>query len=161
MEDDTRSLQPQSWLVLGAVGQGRTLSSPIHPPGMVEVIPERCVPIAKKELMYMGTVGWACWLSGIIFIDRHKREDAIDVICQTARTMRRENVRGAGSKHRWAKGGAGRTDTAGARVLWLGFISLPVLCSSECSFSLKAPGTRTNPCCPSSAGLSTWPCRLR
>ncbi|KFP45430.1 1-acyl-sn-glycerol-3-phosphate acyltransferase alpha, partial [Chlamydotis macqueenii] len=61
--------------------------------GMVEVIPDRCVPIAKKELMYMGTVGWACWLSGIIFIDRHKREDAIDVISQTARTMRRENVR--------------------------------------------------------------------
>uniref|UniRef100_A0A8C4TP82 1-acyl-sn-glycerol-3-phosphate acyltransferase n=1 Tax=Falco tinnunculus TaxID=100819 RepID=A0A8C4TP82_FALTI len=53
--------------------------------GMVEVIPDRCVPIAKKELMYMGTVGWACWLSGIIFIDRHKREDAIDVIAQTLR----------------------------------------------------------------------------
>ncbi|XP_074782923.1 1-acyl-sn-glycerol-3-phosphate acyltransferase alpha-like [Athene noctua] len=61
--------------------------------GMVEIIPDRCVPIAKKELMYMGTVGWACWLSGIIFIDRHKREDAIDVISQTARTMRRENLR--------------------------------------------------------------------
>ncbi|KAM9267514.1 1-acyl-sn-glycerol-3-phosphate acyltransferase alpha-like [Morus bassanus] len=61
--------------------------------GMVEVIPDRCVPIAKKELMYMGTVGWACWLSGIIFINRHKREDAIDVISQTARTMRRENLR--------------------------------------------------------------------
>ncbi|KFQ33145.1 1-acyl-sn-glycerol-3-phosphate acyltransferase alpha, partial [Merops nubicus] len=61
--------------------------------GMVEVIPERCVPIAKKELMYMGTVGWACWLCGIIFIDRHRREDAIDVISQTARTMRRENLR--------------------------------------------------------------------
>ncbi|XP_054657570.1 1-acyl-sn-glycerol-3-phosphate acyltransferase alpha-like isoform X2 [Grus americana] len=61
--------------------------------GMVEVIPDRCVPIAKKELMYMGTVGWACWLSGIIFINRHKREDAIDVISQTARTIRRENLR--------------------------------------------------------------------
>ncbi|KAF1414928.1 1-acyl-sn-glycerol-3-phosphate acyltransferase alpha, partial [Spheniscus humboldti] len=61
--------------------------------GMVEVIPDRCVPIAKKELMYMGTVGWACWLSGIIFIDRQKREDAIHVISQTARTMQRENVR--------------------------------------------------------------------
>ncbi|NXI35585.1 PLCA acyltransferase, partial [Galbula dea] len=61
--------------------------------GMVEVIPERCVPVAKKELMYMGTVGLACWLSGMIFIDRHKREDAISVITQTARTMRRENVR--------------------------------------------------------------------
>ncbi|XP_035422849.1 1-acyl-sn-glycerol-3-phosphate acyltransferase alpha-like [Cygnus atratus] len=61
--------------------------------GMVEVIPDRCVPIAKKELMYMGTVGWACWLSGIIFIDRHKRGDAIDVISQTAKTIRRENLR--------------------------------------------------------------------
>lgn len=98
MEEDTRSLQPQGWLVLGAIGQGRILSSPIHPPGMVEVIPDRCVPIAKKELMYMGTVGWACWLSGIIFIDRRKREDAITVISQTARIMRRENVRGAGSR---------------------------------------------------------------
>ncbi|NWX14289.1 PLCA acyltransferase, partial [Aegotheles bennettii] len=61
--------------------------------GMVEVIPEHCVPIAKKELLYMGTVGWACWLSGIIFIDRRRREEAIEVISQTARTMRRENVR--------------------------------------------------------------------
>ncbi|NWR94267.1 PLCA acyltransferase, partial [Furnarius figulus] len=61
--------------------------------GMVEVIPERCVPIAKKELLYMGTVGWACWLSGIIFIDRRRTEAAIDVISQTATTMWRENVR--------------------------------------------------------------------
>ncbi|NWS76932.1 PLCA acyltransferase, partial [Crotophaga sulcirostris] len=60
---------------------------------MVEVIPERCVPIAKKELLYLGTVGWACWLCGVIFIDRRKREDAIDVIAQTAKTMRHENVR--------------------------------------------------------------------
>ncbi|NXG67012.1 PLCA acyltransferase, partial [Hemiprocne comata] len=61
--------------------------------GMVEVIPERCVPIAKKELLYLGTVGWACWLSGIIFINRRRRGDAIDVISQTAQTMRRDNVR--------------------------------------------------------------------
>ncbi|NXX82407.1 PLCA acyltransferase, partial [Urocolius indicus] len=61
--------------------------------GMVEVIPERCVPIAKKELLYMGTVGWACWLSGIIFINRHRREDAIDVISRTATALRRDNVR--------------------------------------------------------------------
>ncbi|XP_009997637.1 PREDICTED: 1-acyl-sn-glycerol-3-phosphate acyltransferase alpha-like [Chaetura pelagica] len=60
---------------------------------MVEVIPERCVPVAKKELLYLGTVGWACWLSGIIFIDRRRRADAIQVISQTARTMRRENLR--------------------------------------------------------------------
>ncbi|XP_031456833.1 1-acyl-sn-glycerol-3-phosphate acyltransferase alpha-like [Phasianus colchicus] len=61
--------------------------------GMVEVIPKRCVPIAKKELLYMGTVGWACWLSGIIFIDRQRTGEAIDVISQTAKTIRRENLR--------------------------------------------------------------------
>lgn len=114
---------------------------------MVEVIPDRCVPIAKKELMYMGTVGWACWLSGIIFIDRHKRGDAIGVISQTAKTMRRENVRGqaAGAvekeKHRRVQWDAwGGTNIAGIGVYqsWargpLGsvFTSLPVLCRSEC-----------------------------
>ncbi|XP_005144791.3 1-acyl-sn-glycerol-3-phosphate acyltransferase alpha [Melopsittacus undulatus] len=61
--------------------------------GMVEIIPDRCVPIAKKEILYMGTVGWASWLSGIIFVDRYKREDAINVISQTARTMQREKFR--------------------------------------------------------------------
>ncbi|NXB31083.1 PLCA acyltransferase, partial [Eulacestoma nigropectus] len=61
--------------------------------GMVEVIPERCVPIAKRELLYLGTVGWACWLSGIIFIDRRRRDAAIEVISRTASAMRRENVR--------------------------------------------------------------------
>ncbi|KAM9368812.1 1-acyl-sn-glycerol-3-phosphate acyltransferase alpha-like [Phaethornis superciliosus] len=61
--------------------------------GMVEIIPERCVPIAKKELLYLGTVGWACWLSGIIFIDRSRRDNAIHVITQTARTMWSENLR--------------------------------------------------------------------
>ncbi|NXB84589.1 PLCA acyltransferase, partial [Vidua macroura] len=61
--------------------------------GMVEVIPERCVPIAKRELLYLGTVGWACWLSGIIFIDRHCRDTAIEVISRTASAMRQENVR--------------------------------------------------------------------
>ncbi|NXP94402.1 PLCA acyltransferase, partial [Passerina amoena] len=61
--------------------------------GMVEVIPERCVPIAKRELLYLGTVGWACWLSGIIFIERRRRDAAIEVISRTASTMRRENVR--------------------------------------------------------------------
>uniref|UniRef100_A0A8C8RGH3 1-acyl-sn-glycerol-3-phosphate acyltransferase n=1 Tax=Pelusios castaneus TaxID=367368 RepID=A0A8C8RGH3_9SAUR len=61
--------------------------------GMMEVLPDRCVPIAKKELMYMGTVGLACWLGGIIFINRKKTDDAIGVMSETARTMLRDNVR--------------------------------------------------------------------
>ncbi|NWV13229.1 PLCA acyltransferase, partial [Ptilonorhynchus violaceus] len=61
--------------------------------GMVEVIPERCVPIAKRELLFLGTVGWACWLSGIIFIERRRRAAAIGVIARAARALRRDNVR--------------------------------------------------------------------
>ncbi|XP_015263304.1 PREDICTED: 1-acyl-sn-glycerol-3-phosphate acyltransferase alpha [Gekko japonicus] len=61
--------------------------------GMMEVLPDRCVPIAKKELMYMGTVGLACWLGGIIFINRKKTDDAISVMSEAAHTMLREDVR--------------------------------------------------------------------
>ncbi|XP_028576309.1 1-acyl-sn-glycerol-3-phosphate acyltransferase alpha isoform X1 [Podarcis muralis] len=61
--------------------------------GMMEVLPDRCVPIAKKELMYMGTVGLACWLGGIIFINRKKTDDAISVMAETAQTMLCEDVR--------------------------------------------------------------------
>ncbi|KYO27389.1 1-acyl-sn-glycerol-3-phosphate acyltransferase alpha [Alligator mississippiensis] len=61
--------------------------------GMMEVLPDRCVPIAKRELLYMGTVGLACWLGGIIFINRQKTDDAISVMAEAARTMLREDVR--------------------------------------------------------------------
>ncbi|XP_054834960.1 1-acyl-sn-glycerol-3-phosphate acyltransferase alpha isoform X1 [Eublepharis macularius] len=61
--------------------------------GLMEVLPDRCVPIAKKELMYMGTVGLACWLGGIIFINRKKTDDAISVMSEAAQTMQREDVR--------------------------------------------------------------------
>lgn len=145
----------------GNHGAGADSSLPIHPPGMVEVIPKRCVPIAKKELLYMGTVGWACWLSGMIFIDRQRTGDAIDVISQTAKTIQRENV----SRRNWVGGrqGLGRTTgvTVGRWCLGSMLASHPVLCSSKCGFSQKAPGTRADPCCPSSAGRSTWLCRLR
>lgn len=62
------------------------------PAGMMEVLPDRCVPIAKKELMYMGTVGLACWLGGIIFINRKKTDDAISVMSEAAQTMLQEDV---------------------------------------------------------------------
>lgn len=103
---------------------------PIHPPGMVEVIPKRCVPIAKKELLYMGTVGWACWLSGIIFIDRQRTGDAIDVISQTAETIRRENV----SRRNWAGGRQGSGRTMGVTVGRCPGVSA---CISPCPVQLR------------------------
>ncbi|XP_069630227.1 1-acyl-sn-glycerol-3-phosphate acyltransferase alpha isoform X1 [Haliaeetus albicilla] len=61
--------------------------------GMMEVLPDRCVPIAKRELLYMGAVGVACWLGGIIFIDRKRTHDAISVMAEAAHTMLSQDVR--------------------------------------------------------------------
>ncbi|KAB0400301.1 hypothetical protein E2I00_011763 [Balaenoptera physalus] len=33
--------------------------------GMMEVLPGRCVPIAKRELLWAGSAGLACWLAGV------------------------------------------------------------------------------------------------
>uniref|UniRef100_A0A8C3QNA5 1-acyl-sn-glycerol-3-phosphate acyltransferase n=1 Tax=Cyanoderma ruficeps TaxID=181631 RepID=A0A8C3QNA5_9PASS len=53
--------------------------------GMMEVLPDRCVPIAKRELLYMGAVGVVCWLGGIIFIDRKRTHDAISTMAEAVR----------------------------------------------------------------------------
>ena len=58
----------------------------------MEVLPDRCVPIAKRELLYMGAVGAACWLGGIIFIDRKRTRDAINVMAEAAHTMLSQDV---------------------------------------------------------------------
>ncbi|NXX52485.1 PLCA acyltransferase, partial [Scopus umbretta] len=52
----------------------------------------RCVPIAKKEILYMGTFGIACWLSGLIFIDRKKKEESIITLTEVAHCLHKENV---------------------------------------------------------------------
>ncbi|XP_077169751.1 1-acyl-sn-glycerol-3-phosphate acyltransferase alpha-like [Paroedura picta] len=61
--------------------------------GMMEIIPDRCAPVAKKEVLYLGPVGYACWLSGMIFIDRRKKEEARAILRQAADNMHRENMR--------------------------------------------------------------------
>ncbi|XP_015263417.1 PREDICTED: 1-acyl-sn-glycerol-3-phosphate acyltransferase alpha-like [Gekko japonicus] len=61
--------------------------------GMMEIIPDRCVPVAKRELLYLGLVGHACWLSGMIFIDRRKKDEAREILRQAAQTMWHENMR--------------------------------------------------------------------
>ncbi|KAH0626818.1 hypothetical protein JD844_002055 [Phrynosoma platyrhinos] len=59
---------------------------------MLEVMPERCVTIAKKELLYLGPVGLACWVCGLIFIDRKKKKAAMDIMEHVAQIMRQEDV---------------------------------------------------------------------
>uniref|UniRef100_A0A7M4ELT1 1-acyl-sn-glycerol-3-phosphate acyltransferase n=1 Tax=Crocodylus porosus TaxID=8502 RepID=A0A7M4ELT1_CROPO len=60
---------------------------------MFEALPERCVTVAKKEILYMGTFGLCCWLSKFIFIDRRKTDRAISVMSKVAQTMHQEDLR--------------------------------------------------------------------
>ncbi|MEQ2196386.1 hypothetical protein XENOCAPTIV_023868 [Xenoophorus captivus] len=59
---------------------------------MMEILPDRCTTIAKKELVYAGTVGLICWLSGIVFINRKKTSDAKSVMADAAKTMLDEQL---------------------------------------------------------------------
>ncbi|KAJ8285633.1 hypothetical protein GJAV_G00029100 [Gymnothorax javanicus] len=61
--------------------------------GAMEVLPDRCVPIAKRELLLTGVFGIALWLGGTIFINRKKTDDAKSIMAATARTMQTEQVR--------------------------------------------------------------------
>ncbi|OXB71369.1 UNVERIFIED_CONTAM: hypothetical protein H355_011746 [Colinus virginianus] len=58
---------------------------------MMQILPNRCAPIGKKEILYMGPFGLACWLSGIVFLDRKKKEESIATLTEIAHTMRRDN----------------------------------------------------------------------
>ncbi|NWU96831.1 PLCA acyltransferase, partial [Upupa epops] len=60
--------------------------------GMMEVLPDRCVPIAKRELLFMGSVGVAAWLGGIIFIDRQRPQSAISTLDSAANALLAHDV---------------------------------------------------------------------
>ncbi|KTF90684.1 hypothetical protein cypCar_00021041 [Cyprinus carpio] len=61
--------------------------------GMMEILPDRCTMIAKKELIWAGTVGMICWLGGIVFINRQKTRDAKNVMSGAAKTMLADKIR--------------------------------------------------------------------
>lgn len=61
--------------------------------GLMEILPDRCTMIAKKELVYAGTVGLICWLGGIVFINRKKTSDAKSVMADAAQTMLDDQIR--------------------------------------------------------------------
>ncbi|NWV14464.1 PLCB acyltransferase, partial [Ptilonorhynchus violaceus] len=61
--------------------------------GLMEVLPDNCVQVGKKELMYTGTVGLIIYLGGVIFINRKSTNSAKMVMSEVARTMVAENVK--------------------------------------------------------------------
>lgn len=79
---------------LGEVGHLHPHANPTRTSasGMMEVLPGRCVPIAKRELLWAGSAGLACWLAGVIFIDRKRTGDAISVMSEVAQTLLTQDV---------------------------------------------------------------------
>jgi len=75
--------------------------------GMMEMWPDRCVPMMKKELKYAGPFGIAGILTGSIFIDRFSKEKAIETCNKALEYMKENNVK------MWVfpEGTRGREDT--------------------------------------------------
>ncbi|XP_028919144.1 1-acyl-sn-glycerol-3-phosphate acyltransferase beta [Ornithorhynchus anatinus] len=61
--------------------------------GLMEILPDRCIQIAKKELMYMGTVGLVMYLGGVIFINRKRTSTAMSALTEVGDTMVKENLK--------------------------------------------------------------------
>uniref|UniRef100_A0A8C9B263 1-acylglycerol-3-phosphate O-acyltransferase n=1 Tax=Phocoena sinus TaxID=42100 RepID=A0A8C9B263_PHOSS len=60
--------------------------------GLMEVLPDRCVQIAKRELLFLGPVGLIMYLGGVLFIDRQRSRTAMTVISDVGKRMVREKV---------------------------------------------------------------------
>uniref|UniRef100_F1MZS9 1-acylglycerol-3-phosphate O-acyltransferase n=2 Tax=Bos TaxID=9903 RepID=F1MZS9_BOVIN len=60
--------------------------------GLMEVLPDRCVQIAKRELLFLGPVGLIMYLGGVLFINRQHSQTAMSVMTDVGERMVREKV---------------------------------------------------------------------
>ncbi|XP_012215795.1 1-acyl-sn-glycerol-3-phosphate acyltransferase alpha-like isoform X3 [Linepithema humile] len=49
---------------------------------------DNCSVVSKKEILYLGPFGLACWLWGTVFIDRRKAEESCRIINATSESIR-------------------------------------------------------------------------
>ncbi|XP_015427848.1 PREDICTED: 1-acyl-sn-glycerol-3-phosphate acyltransferase beta [Myotis davidii] len=61
--------------------------------GLMEVLPPRCVQIAKRELLFTGSVGLIMYLGGVFFINRQRSSTAMSVMADVGELMIRENLK--------------------------------------------------------------------
>ncbi|XP_059956943.1 1-acyl-sn-glycerol-3-phosphate acyltransferase beta [Mesoplodon densirostris] len=61
--------------------------------GLMEVLPDRCVQIAKRELLFLGPVGLIMYLGGVLFINRQRSRMAMTVISDVGKRMVREKLK--------------------------------------------------------------------
>lgn len=71
------------------------------PTGLMEILPDRCVQIAKRELLFLGPVGLIMYLGGVLFINRQRSQTAMSVMTDVGERMVREKVgaRGWGAQY--------------------------------------------------------------
>ena len=62
--------------------------SNLDPPVLIGTLPIPAVFLAKKEVKWMVPVGWAAMMAGTIFIDRSRRDKAIESLRQAALQIR-------------------------------------------------------------------------
>ncbi|KAL1285220.1 1-acyl-sn-glycerol-3-phosphate acyltransferase alpha [Trichinella pseudospiralis] len=60
---------------------------------MMRIWPERCAPLAKKSLKYMGFFGIASILCGCVFIDRFNKNNARKVISGTLKHIIEQKIK--------------------------------------------------------------------
>lgn len=53
---------------------------------------DNCSVVSKKEILYLGPFGLACWLWGTVFIDRRKAEESCRIINATSESIRLSKV---------------------------------------------------------------------
>uniref|UniRef100_G1P921 1-acyl-sn-glycerol-3-phosphate acyltransferase n=2 Tax=Myotis lucifugus TaxID=59463 RepID=G1P921_MYOLU len=61
--------------------------------GLMEILPPRCVQIAKRELLFTGPVGLIMYLGGVFFINRQRSSTAMSVMADVGELMTRENLK--------------------------------------------------------------------
>lgn len=61
--------------------------------GLMEILPDRCVQIAKRELMFAGSVGLITYLGGVIYINRKRTRDAKSIMAGVAQAMTDDNLK--------------------------------------------------------------------
>ncbi|KAM5299624.1 1-acyl-sn-glycerol-3-phosphate acyltransferase beta isoform 1-T1 [Ctenodactylus gundi] len=61
--------------------------------GLMEILPKRCVQIAKRELLFLGPVGLIMYLGGVFFINRQRSSTAVTVMADLGERMVKENLK--------------------------------------------------------------------
>nr|XP_008542623.1 PREDICTED: 1-acyl-sn-glycerol-3-phosphate acyltransferase beta [Equus przewalskii] len=61
--------------------------------GLMEILPPRCIQIAKRELLFLGPLGLIMYLGGVVFINRQRSSTAMTVMADVGEHLVREDLK--------------------------------------------------------------------